>query len=99
MCPNRRVLGSIEIMNTQDAEDCYDVIEALAQMEWCNGKIGMAGNSALAIIQWHAAALRPPHLAAIAPWEGSGDIYREQFFRGGVFVSNCSHSHFDQSLT
>lgn len=79
--------GSMEIMNSQDAEDCYDVIEALAGMEWCNGKVGMAGNSALAIIQWHAAALRPPHLAAIAPWEGSGDIYREQFFRGGVFVS------------
>ncbi|KAI7220073.1 alpha/beta-hydrolase [Hortaea werneckii] len=78
--------GSIEIMNSQDAEDCYDVIEALAGMDWCNGKVGMAGNSALAIIQWHAAALRPPHLAAIAPWEGSGDIYREQFFRGGVFT-------------
>ncbi|RMY72403.1 hypothetical protein D0863_04520, partial [Hortaea werneckii] len=78
--------GFIEIMNSQDAEDYYDVIEVLAGMDWCNGKVGMAGNSALAIIQWHAAAQRPPHLAAIAPWEGSGDIYREQFFRGGVFT-------------
>jgi predicted acyl esterase len=78
--------GSIPIMGSQDAEDCYDVIEALADMPWCNGKVGMAGNSALAIIQWHVASLRPPHLAAIAPWEGSGDIYREQFCRGGVFT-------------
>jgi predicted acyl esterase len=78
--------GSIPLMGSQDAEDCYDVIEALAAMPWSNGKVGMAGNSALAIIQWHVAALRPPHLAAIAPWEGSGDIWREQFSRGGVFT-------------
>ncbi|KAK7188249.1 hypothetical protein DPSP01_009049 [Paraphaeosphaeria sporulosa] len=77
--------GSIPIMGSQDAEDCYDVIEAIAAMRWSNGKVGMAGNSALAIIQWHVASLRPPHLAAIAPWEGSADIYREQFVRGGVF--------------
>jgi len=83
--------GSIPIMGSQDAEDCYDVIESIAQMPWCSGKIGMAGNSALAIIQWSVAALRPPHLTAIAPWEGSGDIYREQFCRGGVF----SMSNFD----
>lgn len=83
--------GQIPIMGSQDAEDAHDVIEALAAMDWCNGKIGMAGNSALAIIQWHTASLQPPHLAAIAPWEGSGDLFREQFCRGGVF----SMSNFD----
>jgi putative CocE/NonD family hydrolase len=77
--------GYMHIMGSQDAEDCYDVIEAIAELPWCNGSIGMAGNSALAIIQWLVAALQPPHLAAIAPWEGSGDIYREQFCRGGWF--------------
>jgi predicted acyl esterase len=87
--------GSIPLMGSQDAEDCYDVIEALAAMPWSNGKVGMAGNSALAIIQWHVASLRPPHLAAIAPWEGSGDLYREQFCRGGVF----SMSNFDLITT
>lgn len=83
--------GQIPIMGSQDAEDAYDVIEALANMPWCNGKVGMAGNSALAIIQWHTASQQPPHLAAIAPWEGSGDLFREQFCRGGVF----SMSNFD----
>ncbi|KAK5736705.1 hypothetical protein LTR17_007209 [Elasticomyces elasticus] len=83
--------GQIPIMGSQDAEDAHDVIEALAKMEWCNGKVGMAGNSALAIIQWHTASLQPPHLAAIAPWEGSGDLFREQFSRGPVF----SMSNFD----
>lgn len=30
------------------------------------------------------AAERPPHLKAIAPWEGVGDFYREQVCRGGI---------------
>ncbi|KAF2215300.1 hypothetical protein CERZMDRAFT_110018 [Cercospora zeae-maydis SCOH1-5] len=83
--------GQIPIMGSQDAEDAYDVVEALAKKPWCNGRVGMAGNSALAIIQWHTAQLQPPSLAAIAPWEGSGDLFREQFCRGGVF----SMSNFD----
>ncbi|KAF5015893.1 hypothetical protein F66182_12602, partial [Fusarium sp. NRRL 66182] len=81
--------GVIGVMGTQDAEDGYDVVEAVAKMDWCNGNIGMAGNSALAISQWFIAAQQPPSLKAIAPWEGSGDIYREQFCRGGwFFMSN-----------
>lgn len=30
------------------------------------------------------AAERPPHLKAIAPWEGLGDYYRESICRGGI---------------
>ncbi|KAF4551082.1 Hypothetical protein D9617_14g075380 [Elsinoe fawcettii] len=83
--------GQICIMGTQDAEDGHDVVEAIAKMEWCNGKIGMAGNSALAISQWFIASTQPPSLAAIAPWEGMGDLFREQFVRGNWF----SMSNFD----
>ncbi|KAK5048635.1 hypothetical protein LTR84_005726 [Exophiala bonariae] len=81
--------GQICVMGSQDAEDGYDVVEAVAKMDWCNGNVGMAGNSALAIAQWFIAAQRPPSLKAIAPWEGMGDMYREQFCRGGwFFMSN-----------
>ncbi|RAQ42133.1 hypothetical protein AFGD_001132 [Aspergillus flavus] len=81
--------GQICVMGSQDAEDGYDVVEAIAAMDWCNGSIGMAGNSALAIAQWFIAAQQPPSLKAIAPWEGLGDLYREQFCRGGwFFMSN-----------
>lgn len=68
--------GDMAILGSQEAEDGYDTIEALAEMPWCTGKIGMAGNSHLAIAQWFIAATRPPHLTAIAPWEGCGDLYR-----------------------
>jgi predicted acyl esterase len=77
--------GAVTIMGTQEAEDGYDVIEALAKLPWCNGNIGLAGNSHLAIIQWFIAALKPPSLKAIAPWEACADLYREQFVRGGIF--------------
>lgn len=77
--------GAISIMGSQEAEDGYDVIEALAKMSWCSGSVGLAGNSHLAIIQWFIAALKPPSLKAIAPWEACGDLYREQFVRGGIF--------------
>ncbi|KAK1688983.1 Alpha/Beta hydrolase protein [Colletotrichum godetiae] len=76
------------IMGAQEAEDGYDAIEAVAEMPWCSGSVGLAGNSHLAIAQWFLAALRPPSLKAIAPWEGCGDLYREQFARGGVYAGD-----------
>ncbi|KAJ0107766.1 X-Pro dipeptidyl-peptidase C-terminal non-catalytic domain-containing protein [Diaporthe amygdali] len=80
--------GTMVIMGTQEAEDGYDVIEAVAEMDWCSGRVGLAGNSHLAIAQWFIAALRPPSLRAIAPWEGCGDLYREQFARGGIYAGD-----------
>ncbi|KAL4923719.1 CocE/NonD family hydrolase [Aspergillus undulatus] len=77
--------GAMAIMGTQEAEDGYDVIEWVARQEWCSGSVGLAGNSHLAIIQWFIAVLQPPSLKAIAPWEGCGDLYREQFARGGIY--------------
>ncbi|KAM0424354.1 hypothetical protein ACHAPT_010500 [Fusarium lateritium] len=87
--------GDAVCMGAQEGEDAHDVIEALAKLSWCNGSVGMAGNSYLAIMQWHAAAQRPPSLKAIAPWEGCGDIFREQFCRGGWFTM----SNFDLITT
>jgi predicted acyl esterase len=80
--------GTMVMMGTQEAEDGYDTIESLAQLDWCSGSVGMAGNSHLAIAQWFIAALRPPSLKAIAPWEGCGDLYREQFARGGIYAGD-----------
>ena len=44
----------------------------------------MLGVSYLAISQWKAAALRPPSLKAICPWEGFTDAYRDMVQPGGV---------------
>jgi len=76
--------GDVNVMDYTDGEDGYDFVEWLAAQWWCNGKIGMAGNSAVAMTQWRIAAECPPHLACIAPWEGSGDIYRQSVYEGGI---------------
>jgi predicted acyl esterase len=65
-------------------EDGFDVIEWLAKQKWCNGNVGMAGNSGLSIGQWFVAASSPPSLKCIAPWEGTADFYRESMFPGGI---------------
>ena len=46
--------------------------------------MGLAGVSYYAINQWQVAALRPPHLAAIIPWEGAADHYRDMTHHGGI---------------
>ncbi len=81
--------GNICVLGSQEAEDGYDVVEAVAKLDWCNGNIGMAGNSYLAISQWFTAAQQPPSLRPIAPWEGLSDLYREQFCRGKALQVLC----------
>ena len=76
--------GYHEQFGKQDAEDGYDFIEWTAAQPWCNGRVTMAGSSALAISQWHIAAEQPQHLACIAPWEGMSDMYRESLSEGGI---------------
>lgn len=76
--------GDINLFGTQDAEDGYDFIEWIATQHWCNGRVGMGGNSCVAMTQFRVAAKQPPHLACIAPWEATTDIYRESIFEGGI---------------
>lgn len=76
--------GDMLMFGKQDAQDGYDLIEWLAEREWSNGKIGMTGSSWLTVSQWWIASERPPHLAAIAPWEGWTDFYEDLVYRGGV---------------
>ncbi|MGY2737157.1 CocE/NonD family hydrolase [Sphingomonas sp. UYP23] len=76
--------GDIRVWSQQEGEDYSDLIEWLGVQDWCNGKVGTTGNSYLAISQWFVAAEQPPHLAAIAPWEGMSDIYRDLVVRGGI---------------
>jgi predicted acyl esterase len=76
--------GDSVLWDRQEGRDCYDIIEWLAEQGWSNGKVGMSGTSYLAAAQWFTAAERPPHLAAINPWEGVSDVYRDLVMRGGM---------------
>jgi len=76
--------GEAGVLRQQDAEDYYDLIEWAATQPWCTGRLGLMGVSYLAMSQWRVAALKPPHLCAIVPWEGVTDLYRELAFHGGI---------------
>ncbi|MCM2496015.1 CocE/NonD family hydrolase [Burkholderia gladioli] len=76
--------GRMTYFNSDEADDYFDLIEWAGTQSWSNGKVGLAGVSYLAVSQWHVAAKRPPHLAAINPWEGWTDPYREIAFHGGI---------------
>lgn len=76
--------GEGSLISRQEGRDLSDVIEWAAGEPWSTGKIGMCGVSYLAITQWFAAAERPTHLAAICPWEGFSDAYRDLCYPGGV---------------
>jgi len=76
--------GDVRHNGIGEGEDCYDLIEWLGVQPWCNGKVGMTGVSYLAAIQYLVAQLKPPHLAAINPWEGFSDWYREFAYHGGI---------------
>jgi len=76
--------GKLDAFSPQETQDLYDCIEWAAAEPWSNGKVGLNGISYYAINQWQVAALQPPHLAAICPWEGAADHYREISYHGGI---------------
>jgi predicted acyl esterase len=81
--------GDINIFGSQDGRDGHDFIEWVAKQHWCNGKAALFGNSGVAMVQWRIAAEQPPHLACMAPWEGTGDLYRESICEGGIPGNFC----------
>lgn len=68
----------------EEARDFYDLIEWAGVQPWSNGRVGLSGVSYLTVSQWRVAELHPPHLAAINPWEGWSDTYREVARHGGI---------------
>ena len=76
--------GVATYLSPEEAKDFYDVIEWAGVQPWSSGKVGLTGVSYLASAQWRVAELNPPHLAAINPWEGWADTYREVAYHGGI---------------
>lgn len=76
--------GDAVFYGQQEAEDGREVVDWLGAQQWCNGRVGMLGVSYLARVQWFIAATQPECLAAISPWEGYVDAYRERSYHGGI---------------
>jgi predicted acyl esterase len=76
--------GFLDLWSAREAKDLHDCIEWAAGQPWSSGKVGVNGISYYAMNQWQAAALQPPHLAAMCVWEGAADYYRDLAHHGGI---------------
>jgi putative CocE/NonD family hydrolase len=86
--------GGVALDEYTEAEtlDGYDAVEWLAAQPWCDGAVGMWGISYGAFTSIQVAKLRPPHLRAIVPIQGTDDRYRTDvhYIGGGVTASELS---------
>ncbi len=83
--------GFLDHNNARENRDLYNCIEWAAAQPWCSGKVGLNGISYYASSQWRAAALQPPHLAAMCVWEGWADYYRDSVRHGGIACTFRKH--------
>ena len=83
--------GHLNHNNARENRDFHDCIEWTAAQPWCSGKVGLNGISYYASSQWRAAALQPPHLAAMCVWEGWVDYYRDSVRHGGIACTFRKH--------
>lgn len=68
-----------------DRQDGYDTIEWIAKQDFCNGKIGISGPSAMGITGNLAAVENPPHLVCAFVVVAPESMSDESTFIGGVF--------------
>lgn len=66
--------------------DSYDLIEWLARLPECNGRIGMVGASLLGLVQYLAAREAPPSLKVILPDDAGSDNYWYLWYPGGMDI-------------
>ncbi|KAK4230154.1 cocaine esterase [Podospora fimiseda] len=76
--------GFLNTMSRETSEAFGDLIEWAAEQSWSSGKVGLLGISYYAGSQWRVAARKPKGLAAMIPWEGMSDYYRDRCRHGGI---------------
>ena len=90
--------GKLDVNSPGEFRDFHDAIEWAAAQPWSNGKVGLLGISYYAAGQWMIAAQRPPHLAAILPWQGTYDFYRDRTRQGGILGSGFLRRWWNRSV-
>jgi putative CocE/NonD family hydrolase len=80
--------ASFGIMNASfevGAKEVNEILNWIAAQDWCNGNIGMYGDSFQAMIQFAAAATGNPHLKALFPTSSGFDMYSSISYPGGIY--------------
>ncbi len=91
--------GFLDPRSPREIRDYSECIEWAGTQGWSNGRVGLIGISYYAMTQWMVAALQPPHLAAIIPWEGLSDFYRDSTRHGGIYGNGFSEAWWPRQVT
>jgi len=78
---------SFGVMNASfevGAQEVNEILNWIAAQKWCDGNIGMYGDSFQAMIQFAAATTGNPHLKALFPTSSGFDTYSSVTYPGGV---------------
>jgi putative CocE/NonD family hydrolase len=75
------------LFSPPEVEDGSDLVDWIATQEWCDGNVGMMGQSYLAIIQFMNASNMNPHLKCIIPRYSALDLY-DFVYPGGILDFN-----------
>src|SRR5437588_5880509 len=69
-----------------EAEDGYDTVEWLANLDGCDGQVGTIGISYTAAVQQALAVLKPPHLRAQFIVDTGWNYFSRMTRQGGAFT-------------
>jgi len=75
-----------------EPQDVFDVQQWVAQQPWCNGRVGMFGQSYNAFTQIMSAPLANPHFVCMVPVEGQQSFFGHQY-NDGVLQLNVVFTH------
>jgi uncharacterized protein len=80
-----------------EVDDGYDAVDWVARQPWCDGRVGMTGESYFAFTQWAAAASHHPALRCIAPGDMGVDVYALLYEGGALALSSTALWACDQA--
>jgi putative CocE/NonD family hydrolase len=77
--------GKVNLSHAAMAKESNEILNWIAAQKWCDGNIGMFGDSIQAQVQFVAASTCNPHLKAIMPASTWWDNYAALMFPGGIY--------------
>ncbi len=77
--------GEYDASNAAMAREADDILNWIAAQAWCDGNIGMYGDSVQGQVQLAAASAGNPHLKALFVESTWMDVYKSFMYPGGIY--------------
>ena len=85
---SKAAMAGVNKRKWKRGQDGYDCVEWIAKQDWCDGKVGTWGGSALGKQQFDTMTEQPPHLVCAAPLIAYQGSRYEGYYEGGVLLES-----------